>query len=77
MYSHTSLLSGNMDEAIEHLTEAILLNPTSAIMYATRGIKPNSCGLNIMRGHYYLLISVSSHLFFLYSLFMQLMFISK
>lgn len=77
MYSHTSLLSGNMDEAIEHLTEAILLNPTSAIMYATRGIKPNSCGLNIMRDHCYLLISVSSHLFILYSLFMQLMFISK
>lgn len=29
--------SGKLDEAIEHLTQAILLNPTSAIMYATRG----------------------------------------
>ena len=28
---------GNLEEAIEHLTEAILLNPTSAIMYGTRG----------------------------------------
>lgn len=27
-----------MEEAIEHLTEAILLNPTSAIMYGTRGL---------------------------------------
>ena len=30
--------AGKLEEAIEHLTEAILLNPTSAIMYATRGI---------------------------------------
>jgi len=30
-------IPGNFDGAIEHLTEAILLNPTSAIMYATRG----------------------------------------
>lgn len=28
---------GNLEEAIENLTEAILLNPTSAIMYGTRG----------------------------------------
>lgn len=28
---------GNFDLAIEHLTEAILLNPKSAIMYGTRG----------------------------------------
>ncbi|XP_042505120.1 FAM10 family protein At4g22670-like [Macadamia integrifolia] len=27
---------GKLEEAIEHLTEAILLNPSSAIMYATR-----------------------------------------
>ncbi|KAJ4973042.1 hypothetical protein NE237_006216 [Protea cynaroides] len=27
---------GKLDEAIEHLTEAILLNPSSAILYATR-----------------------------------------
>ncbi|XP_058084420.1 FAM10 family protein At4g22670-like [Magnolia sinica] len=31
-----AISQGNLDEAIEHLTEAILLNPTSAIMYATR-----------------------------------------
>lgn len=30
---------GKLDEAVKHLTEAILLNPTSAILYATRGIK--------------------------------------
>ncbi|CAH9104743.1 unnamed protein product [Cuscuta europaea] len=28
---------GNLNEAIDHLTEAILLNPISAILYATRG----------------------------------------
>ncbi|XP_050376857.1 FAM10 family protein At4g22670 isoform X2 [Argentina anserina] len=31
-----SMSDGNLEEAIEHLTEAILLNPTSAIMYGTR-----------------------------------------
>ncbi|GAV88241.1 TPR_11 domain-containing protein [Cephalotus follicularis] len=31
-----ALAEGNLEEAIEHLTDAILLNPTSAIMYATR-----------------------------------------
>ncbi|KAK1327141.1 TPR repeat-containing thioredoxin TDX [Acorus calamus] len=31
-----SISEGNFEEAIEQLTEAILLNPTSAIMYATR-----------------------------------------
>ncbi|MQL89237.1 hypothetical protein Taro_021814 [Colocasia esculenta] len=31
-----AISEGNFDEAIKHLTEAILLNPTSAIMYATR-----------------------------------------
>lgn len=29
---------GNLNEAIDHLTEAITLNPSSAILYATRGI---------------------------------------
>jgi hypothetical protein len=33
-------LSGKLEEAIEHLTKAILLNPTSAIMYGTRGMMP-------------------------------------
>ena len=28
---------GKLEEAIDHLTEAIMLNPTSAILYATRG----------------------------------------
>jgi len=28
---------GNLEEAIQHLTEAILLNPTSAILYGNRG----------------------------------------
>ncbi|KAL5545121.1 hypothetical protein UlMin_008905 [Ulmus minor] len=28
---------GKLDEAIDHITEAIILNPTSAILYATRG----------------------------------------
>ena len=32
-----SCISGKMDEAIDHLTEAIMLNPTSAILYASRG----------------------------------------
>ncbi|XP_010439307.1 PREDICTED: FAM10 family protein At4g22670 [Camelina sativa] len=31
-----ALSEGNFDEAIEHLTEAITLNPTSAIMYGNR-----------------------------------------
>ncbi|XP_047048866.1 TPR repeat-containing thioredoxin TDX-like isoform X2 [Lolium rigidum] len=31
-----ALSEGKLNEAIEHLTEAILLNPTSAILYATR-----------------------------------------
>ncbi|KAG1354750.1 putative FAM10 family protein [Cocos nucifera] len=31
-----AISEGKLDEAIEHLTEAILLNPMSAIMYATR-----------------------------------------
>ncbi|WMV22078.1 hypothetical protein MTR67_015463 [Solanum verrucosum] len=31
-----TFLAGKLDEAISHLTEAILLNPTSAILYATR-----------------------------------------
>ncbi|OVA19536.1 Heat shock chaperonin-binding [Macleaya cordata] len=43
-----ALSEGKLDEAIEHLTEAIMLNPTSAIMYATRATvfikmkKPNA-----------------------------------
>jgi suppressor of tumorigenicity protein 13 len=28
---------GNLDEAIDHLTEAIMLNPISSILYAMRG----------------------------------------
>ncbi|KAK9996656.1 hypothetical protein SO802_021342 [Lithocarpus litseifolius] len=31
-----AISEGKMDEAIDHLTEAIMLNPTSAILYATR-----------------------------------------
>ncbi|KAJ8512991.1 hypothetical protein OPV22_003425 [Ensete ventricosum] len=31
-----AISEGRFEEAIEHLTEAVLLNPTSAIMYATR-----------------------------------------
>ncbi|XXG75942.1 hypothetical protein AAC387_Pa08g0405 [Persea americana] len=31
-----AISEGNLEEAIEHLTQAILLNPTSAIMYGTR-----------------------------------------
>nr|GEV17292.1 hypothetical protein [Tanacetum cinerariifolium] len=43
-----AISDGKLEEAIEHLTEAILLNPTSAIMYATRATvyikmkKPNA-----------------------------------
>ncbi|CAA2995305.1 FAM10 family At4g22670-like [Olea europaea subsp. europaea] len=43
-----AISEGKFDEAIEHLTKAILLNPTSAIMYATRATvyikmkKPNA-----------------------------------
>ena len=35
----TSLLTpvGKLNEAVDQLTEAILLNPTSAILYAARG----------------------------------------
>ncbi|KAL7584448.1 TPR repeat-containing thioredoxin TDX [Lactuca sativa] len=31
-----AISQGKLDEAIEHLTEAIILNPSSAILYATR-----------------------------------------
>ncbi|KAL5201089.1 hypothetical protein ABZP36_035443 [Zizania latifolia] len=31
-----ALSEGKLDEAIEHLTEAVILNPSSAIVYATR-----------------------------------------
>ncbi|XP_050255457.1 TPR repeat-containing thioredoxin TDX [Quercus robur] len=31
-----AISEGKMDEAIDHLTEAIMLNPTSAILYASR-----------------------------------------
>eukprot|EP00262_Sarcandra_glabra_P004673 TRINITY_DN1586_c0_g1_i1.p1 TRINITY_DN1586_c0_g1~~TRINITY_DN1586_c0_g1_i1.p1 ORF type:complete len:403 (+),score=131.04 TRINITY_DN1586_c0_g1_i1:144-1352(+) len=31
-----AMSEGNLEDAIEHLTEAILLNPTSAMMYGTR-----------------------------------------
>lgn len=34
---HFMFQSGKFDEAIDNLTKAIVLNPTSAIMYATRG----------------------------------------
>ncbi|CAK7355787.1 unnamed protein product [Dovyalis caffra] len=43
-----AISEGKLEEAIEHLTEAISLNPTSAIMYATRATvyikmkKPNA-----------------------------------
>jgi suppressor of tumorigenicity protein 13 len=43
-----AISEGNLEEAIENLTEAILLNPTSAIMYGTRATvyikmkKPNA-----------------------------------
>ncbi|KAF7810145.1 FAM10 family protein [Senna tora] len=43
-----AISDGKLEEAIENLTEAILLNPTSAIMYATRATvyikmkKPNA-----------------------------------
>lgn len=37
MQFSASCCAGKLEEAIEHLTEAISLNPTSAIMYATRG----------------------------------------
>jgi suppressor of tumorigenicity protein 13 len=32
-----AISDGRFDEAIEHLTKAVMLNPTSAILYATRG----------------------------------------
>ncbi|XP_031092864.1 TPR repeat-containing thioredoxin TDX isoform X2 [Ipomoea triloba] len=32
-----AISEGNLNEAIDHLTEAIMLNPISAILYATRG----------------------------------------
>lgn len=31
------VISGKLEDAIEHLTNAIVLNPLSAIMYGTRG----------------------------------------
>lgn len=48
--------SDNFEEAIEHLTEAILLNPASAIMYATRGTLSypmESCLVPWLLGRYY------------------------
>lgn len=38
-------LIGQLDKAISHLTEAVTLNPHSAILYATRGTF-SSCGKN-------------------------------
>jgi hypothetical protein len=35
----TLVISGKLEDAIEHLTNAIVLNPLSAIMYGTRGKK--------------------------------------
>lgn len=32
-----TIASGKFTEAIDHLTEAIMLNPKSAILYADRG----------------------------------------
>ncbi|KAJ6411202.1 hypothetical protein OIU84_007876 [Salix udensis] len=32
-----AISEGKLEEAIDHITEAIMLNPTSAILYATRG----------------------------------------
>ncbi|CAH2046884.1 unnamed protein product [Thlaspi arvense] len=37
-----AISEGKFDEAIDHLTKAIMLNPTSAILYATRVKKPNA-----------------------------------
>ncbi|WOL08100.1 FAM10 family protein [Canna indica] len=37
-----AISEGKLEEAIEHLTEAILLNPTSAIMYGTRDEQTNA-----------------------------------
>lgn len=34
--ANEAIAEGKLEEAIEHMTEAILLNPTSAIMYAAR-----------------------------------------
>lgn len=48
--------SDKLEEAIEHLTEAILLNPTSAIMYATRGAVYFSCWLDFDRLSYYVVL---------------------
>ncbi|KAK9075159.1 hypothetical protein SSX86_003479 [Deinandra increscens subsp. villosa] len=31
-----AISEGNLDEAVDHLTEAIIVNPSSAILYATR-----------------------------------------
>lgn len=36
-YQGCLAFSGKLDEAIDHLTEAIMLNPTSSILYATQG----------------------------------------
>lgn len=47
---------GNLEEAIENLTEAILLNPTSAIMYATRGeiwVEYAECGMPSFSPRYF------------------------
>ncbi|KAG9131963.1 hypothetical protein Leryth_023222 [Lithospermum erythrorhizon] len=48
MQAMEAISDGKLEEAIEHLTKAIMLNPTSAIMYATRATvyikmkKPNA-----------------------------------
>lgn len=38
LYFMTFYISGKLAEAIDHLTEAIVLNPTTAILYSARGI---------------------------------------
>lgn len=57
------LLTGKLEEAIEHLTEAILLNPTSAIMYATRGTTEFEFWLNFYIFDYSFLSVISFNFF--------------
>ena len=48
------VISGKLEDAIEHLTNAIVLNPLSAIMYGTRGKRQTlhaKCNHQCMMNH--------------------------
>lgn len=83
MFTLLSLLTGKLDEAIEHLTEAIILNPSSAILYATRGTSYLQLikliqvrGIFVILHCYYCNLTNKSYVSFGYT-YLQLVFMSN